>query len=129
NANALSSVQGKVPGVVVNNSGAPGAAPSVSIRGLGSISNSDPLYVVDGVITNDITYLNPADIQNISILKDASSSAIYGIRAANGVIIITTKTGRKTGVENINFSYDANIGFTVPTNVLGLANAEDYIRL
>ena len=129
NANPLSSVQGKVPGVLITNSGAPGAAPGVSIRGLGSISGNNPLYVVDGVLTDNITYINPNDIESISILKDASSSAIYGIRAANGVIIITTKLGRKTGVENIKFTYDSNIGITVPTNVLELANAQEYIQL
>ncbi|HTD40416.1 MAG TPA: carboxypeptidase-like regulatory domain-containing protein, partial [Mucilaginibacter sp.] len=92
--NALASLQGKVAGVNIINSGSPGASPQVTIRGLGSIEGStSPLYVVDGVWYDDITFLNTADIENITVLKDASSTAIYGVRAANGVIVITTKRG------------------------------------
>ncbi len=129
NANVMSSVQGKVAGVNVVNSGTPGGTPMVNIRGIGSIAGSQPLYVVDGVLTQDISYLNPSDVESMSILKDASSSAIYGIRAANGVIIITTKKGKKSGKENIAITLDSNVGFTVPVNVLKLANAADYIRM
>lgn len=129
NSNPLSSIQGKVAGVYISNSGTPGASPNVAIRGIGSISNTDPIYVVDGMITNNIDYINPNDIESMSILKDASSSAIYGIRAANGVIIIKTKTGKKSGVENINFTYDANVGFANATNVPELADADQYIQL
>ncbi|OYU80292.1 MAG: SusC/RagA family TonB-linked outer membrane protein [Flavobacterium sp. BFFFF1] len=129
NANAISSIQGKVAGVVINNSGKPGDAPGISIRGLGSIAGTDVLYVVDGVLTNNITYLNPSDVESMSVLKDASSAAIYGLRAANGVIVITTKLGRKGGEEKIKFSYDTNVGFSKPTNVLDLAGSEDYVRL
>lgn len=129
NANVVSSIQGKVAGVVINNGGKPGSSPGISIRGIGSISGSDILYVVDGVLTNNIDYLNPNDVASMSILKDASSSAIYGIRAANGVIVITTKMGKKTGAENIKFTYDANVGFSKPTNLLEMANSDDYIRL
>ncbi len=128
NANALSSVQGKVAGVNITNSGRPGASPNVRIRGVGSVSNSDPLYVVDGVLTNDISYLNSNDIESMSILKDASSSAIYGIRAANGVIVIKTKRGRGTE-ENVSFSYDAFAGFQKVTNVPTLVNAAQYVQL
>ncbi|PHK29418.1 hypothetical protein VF13_40190, partial [Nostoc linckia z16] len=129
NANVMSSIQGKVSGVNITNSGAPGAAPMVSIRGVSSLAGKDPLYVVDGVLTNDIAYLNPSDVESVNILKDASSQAIYGIRAANGVIIVTTKKGKKAGAENIQISYDSNMGFAVPVNVLPLANAADYIRM
>ncbi|ULT45037.1 TonB-dependent receptor plug domain-containing protein [Niabella defluvii] len=79
----------------VTNQGAPGTSPTIRIRGLGSVrSNVDPLYVVDGVLTNDISFLSNNDIESMSILKDASASAIYGIRAANGVVVITTKRGK-----------------------------------
>lgn len=129
NASVLSSLQGKVAGVQIVNSGKPGADPTVSIRGYGSISGNKILYVVDGILTDNISYINPNDIENMSILKDASSSAIYGIRAANGVVVITTKLGKKTGVENIKFTYDSNVGFSKPTNVLKMANSADYVRL
>ncbi|MGB6152828.1 MAG: TonB-dependent receptor [Pricia sp.] len=128
NPNPLSSVQGKVAGVNITNSGRPGAAPNVRIRGIGSVSNADPLYVVDGVLTNDITYLNSNDIESMSILKDASSSAIYGIRAANGVIVIKTKKGQGAK-ESVTFSYDAFAGFQNVTNVPKLANASQYVEL
>ncbi|MGK4568953.1 TonB-dependent receptor plug domain-containing protein [Flavobacterium sp. 3HN19-14] len=95
NANPLSSLQGKVAGVIITNSGKPGDSPGIYIRGIGSVAYNDPIYIVDGTIANNISYLNPNDIESMSILKDASSSAIYGIRAANGVIVITTKMGKK----------------------------------
>lgn len=129
NTSAISSIQGKVAGVVINNAGNPGGQPSVDIRGIGSISGRNVLYVVDGVLTQDISYLNPNDIEKMSILKDASSSAIYGIRAANGVIVITTKTGKKSGAENIKFAYESSVGFQTPTNVPEFANAADYVQL
>lgn len=129
NANVISNLQGKVAGVQIVNAGKPGAAPTISIRGQGSISGAGVLYVVDGVLTDNIDYINPNDIATLNILKDASSSAIYGIRAANGVIVITTKLGKKTGGENIKFSYDSNVGFSKPSNVLKMANSEDYVRL
>lgn len=93
--NPMQSLQGKVAGVqITNSSGAPGAAPVVRIRGVGTTGNPDPIYVVDGVIVNDINYLNAADIESMEVLKDASATAIYGNRGANGVIIITTKLGK-----------------------------------
>src|SRR6185312_506974 len=101
--NALASLQGKVAGLSIINSGSPGASPQVTIRGLGTIGgSSSPLYVVDGVWYDDISFLNTADIDNISVLKDASSTAIYGIRGANGVLVITTKRGAK-GKPVINY--------------------------
>ncbi|MEO6868991.1 MAG: TonB-dependent receptor plug domain-containing protein, partial [Ginsengibacter sp.] len=93
---ATQAIQGKVSGVQITSSGAPGSAPNVRIRGVGSIlGGADPLYVVDGIITSDIRNINNADITSVEILKDASSTAIYGARAANGVILITTKAGTK----------------------------------
>ena len=92
--NPVQSLQGKVPGVqVTSESGAPGAATIVRIRGTGTFNNSAPIYVVDGVILDNIDFLNSADIQSMEVLKDASATAIYGARGANGVIIVTTKQG------------------------------------
>ena len=94
---ATQAIQGKAAGVQIINSGAPGSAPNVRIRGTGSILGGvEPLYVVDGILTDDIRNINSADILTIDILKDASSTAIYGARAANGVVLITTKAGNKT---------------------------------
>jgi TonB-linked SusC/RagA family outer membrane protein len=105
-------LQGKVSGVrVTSNSGAPGSAPTVRIRGVGTFGNPDPIYVVDGVILNDITFLNSADIESMEVLKDASATAMYGSRGANGVIIITTKSGRREGKPVITASagYDVQV--------------------
>ena len=97
-------LQGRAAGVTVNsNSGQPGAAAEVRIRGIGTVNNSAPLYVVDGVMVSDITFLSPSDIESTEILKDASATAIYGSRGANGVILVTTKQG-KEGRSNINFN-------------------------
>ena len=99
-------LQGRAAGVTVTTgSGQPGEAATIRIRGIGSaIGGNDPLYVVDGVITSDIAFLSPNDIQSMEILKDASATAIYGSRGANGVILITTKTG---GEGKVNISFDA----------------------
>ncbi len=126
-ANAAQALQGKVAGVQVTNSGAPGSSPIVRIRGLGSVrSDTEPLYVVDGVLTSDITFLSNNDIESISVLKDASASAIYGVRAANGVIIITTKRGNK---DMINVSYSGYAGVQAPVDVMKMANAQQYVNL
>ena len=109
NSSPEQALQGKVAGVrVTSNSGAPGSAPVVRIRGVGTFGDPDPIYVVDGVILDDITFLNPADIQSMEVLKDASSTAMFGSRGANGVIIITTKSGNFKGkpVINVSASYD-----------------------
>jgi TonB-linked SusC/RagA family outer membrane protein len=122
--NAVSALQGKVAGVNIVNNGAPGSSPQVTIRGTGTVfGNTSVLYIVDGVWYSDINFLNPADIDNISVLKDASSTAIYGIRAANGVIIVTTKRGRK-GQTSIN--YNGYAGFQRVTNQVKMANASEY---
>ena len=102
-ANVDQALQGRAAGVTVNaSSGQPGAAATVRIRGIGTVNDSNPIYVVDGVITNDISFLSPSDIESTEILKDASSTAIYGSRGANGVILITTKKGDK-GFAHISF--------------------------
>ena len=125
--NPISALQGKVAGVQITNSGAPGASPEIRIRGLGTVyGNPNPLYVVDGVWFDDISFLNPADIENISILKDASSEAIYGIRAANGVVLIQTKKGR-AGQAVIN--YNGYVGMQHVTNPVEMANANEFATL
>ena len=95
-------LQGRAAGVTVtSNSGQPGQGATIRIRGIGSaLGGNDPLYVVDGVITGDIKWLSPTDIQSMEILKDASATAIYGSRGANGVILITTKSGSETKYPN-----------------------------
>ena len=98
-------LQGRAAGVTVNaNSGQPGGSAQVRIRGIGTVNDSSPIYVVDGVITNDINFLNPNDIESTEILKDASSTAIYGSRGANGVIIVTTRSGNKNSKVNVDFN-------------------------
>jgi len=108
-SSAEQALQGKVAGVrVTSNSGAPGSSPTVRIRGVGTFGNPDPIFVVDGVILDDITFLNAADIESIEVLKDASSTAMYGSRGANGVIIITTKSGTlgEKSIINLTAGYD-----------------------
>ncbi len=122
--NPISALQGKVAGVQINNSGAPGASPEIRIRGLGTVyGNPNPLYVVDGVWFSDISFLNPADIENLSILKDASAQSIYGIRAANGVVLITTKKGRTGRQATVN--YTGYVGWQKVTNPVKMANANE----
>lgn len=119
-------LQGRAAGVtVMTGSGQPGEAATIRIRGIGSaIGGNDPLYVVDGVITdNDISFLSPNDIQSMEILKDASATAIYGSRGANGVILITTKSGTEG---KINVGFDAYWGFQNRWRKLDLMNSKDF---
>lgn len=129
---ALQALQGKATGVnIIQNSGAPGGQTTVKIRGTGTINDSDPLYVVDGFIVDNIDHLNPNDIANAEIFKDAASSAIYGARAANGVVSITTKGGEK-GATKITF--DSFWGVSNPwkkidvLDIGGYALVQDYIN-
>lgn len=127
--NIGSSLQGKVPGLqVVQGSGAPGAAPKVFIRGFTSINlSTDPLYVVDGVpMGSNPNFLNSEEIESIEILKDASASAIYGSRASNGVILITTKRGRQGKPK---FTFDASFGNQVFKKPYEMANATEYAEI
>lgn len=128
NTQVGSLIQGQAAGVqVVSNSGKPSEGFSIRIRGTNSINaSSDPLYVVDGVPTTDTRSLNPADIETISILKDASSAAIYGAQGANGVVLITTKKGKS---EKPIFSYDTYVSFTSVWKKLDVLNADQYIDL
>jgi len=122
--NPVSALQGKVAGVSITNNGSPGSSPQITIRGTSTIyGKTGPLYVVDGVWYDDINFLNPADIANISILKDASSQSIYGIRAANGVVLVTTVKGKK-GTPVIN--YNGSVGVQKVTNQVEMANASEY---
>lgn len=125
--NAMSGLQGKVAGVQIVNDGKPGGAPTIKIRGTATVYGSpSPLYVVDGVWYDDISFLNPGDIENMSILKDASSEAIYGMRAANGVVLITTKKGR-AGKTSIN--YTGYVGMQRATNQVKMANGNEYATI
>lgn len=118
-------LQGRAAGVTVNaNSGQPGAAAEVRIRGIGTVNNSAPIYVVDGVIVDDISFLSPSDIESTEILKDASSTAIYGSRGANGVILVTTKKGSSEG--RINVSLNAYVGFQNRWNKLDLMKSKEF---
>lgn len=123
----MSAIQGMVSGVSVVKSNAPGASPKVKIRGIGSFSSSNPLYVVDGMFYDNIDFLNNADIQEMSVLKDASAAAIYGVRAANGVIIVTTKKGTRR--QEAKVTYEGFIGTQKATNVLKMANAQQYATM
>ena len=117
-------LQGKIAGVQIISSGEPNTSPTIRLRGTGTLlGGADPLYVVDGVFTDDIKNINNADIVSVDVLKDASAAAIYGMRAANGVILITTKKG-KAG-ENV-LTYDANIGFREAANLVDMAGANQY---
>lgn len=122
------SLAGRASGItIVSNSGQPGAAATVRIRGTTTINNSNPLYVVDGVpIQGGIEYLNQGDIASIEVLKDAASAAIYGARAANGVILVTTKKGK---VDQMRVNYNAYYGVQSPWKKLTLLNAEEYAIL
>lgn len=124
NANPLSSIQGKLSGVQIVNSGTPGASPRVDIRGVGSLSGNT-VFIVDGMITEDISFLNPQDIESMSVLKDPSSLAIFGARASNGAVIIKTKTGKGKPTYSLN-SY---LGFKTVTNVPKMLNSDQYIEL
>jgi len=123
-SSALQALQGRAAGVnIVQNTGAPGSGTTIKIRGTGTINDADPLYVVDGFIVDNIDYLNPNDIANVEIFKDAASSAVYGSRAANGVVAITTKSG-KAGKTKV--TYDGYIGFSNPWKTIDVMNTEQY---
>jgi TonB-linked SusC/RagA family outer membrane protein len=126
-SNAASALQGRMSGVQIVNDGSPGGNPSIRIRGTGSIFNTDPLYVVDGMIVDNINYLGPNDIENIAVLKDASASAIYGVRAANGVIMVTTKKGTKDG--SLKVFVNSYAGVKTPSRLVKMADGPQYITL
>lgn len=128
-SNVSSGLQGVLPGVTITSStGQPGAAPDIKIRGISTInSNTSPLILIDGVAGGDMNLLNPSDIESVSVLKDAASAAIYGARAANGVILITTKKGDKK--EKVSITYNGYVGMQTPTALPELVNGRQYMEL
>ncbi|HBI81997.1 MAG TPA: SusC/RagA family TonB-linked outer membrane protein [Bacteroidales bacterium] len=117
-------LQGRTAGVqVIANSGQPGESFTVRIRGIGTNGTSDPLYLVDGMPVGGIDYLNPNDIQSVEILKDASASAIYGARGANGVVLITTKQGQKG---KLTVNYDYSMGYQNAWRKVSVLDANEY---
>ncbi len=124
--NPLQAMQGQTPGVNISStSGQPGSDMKVSIRGLGTVGNASPLYLIDG-IGGDISTLNPADIESIDVLKDAASAAIYGAQAANGVVLITTKSGREGKAQ---ISFDAYYGVQNVARKGNMLNATQYMAI
>ena len=123
-ASALQALQGKASGVnIIQNTGAPGGNTTIKIRGTGTVNDADPLYVVDGFIVDRIDHLSPNDIANVEILKDAASSAVYGARSANGVVLITTKSGEKGGMK---ISFDSFVGVSAPWKKISVMDVEQY---
>jgi TonB-linked SusC/RagA family outer membrane protein len=126
-SNPMQALQGKIAGVQIINNGAPGSGASVKIRGVGSVGDyANPLYIVDGVFVDNIDFLSSSDIEDLTVLKDASASAIYGVRAANGVILVTTRKG-KTGKPNV--SYDGYYGMQIPVNIMPMTTKDQYVTL
>ena len=128
--NALGALYSSVPGVnITQNNGLPGSGYTITVRGLGTTGSSSPLIVIDGVAGGHLDELNPADIESIDILKDAASAAIYGARAANGVVLVTTRQG-KQGEKKATVTFDAYTGFQKPnTNGVRPVSASEYLDL
>ncbi|MEM9260561.1 MAG: SusC/RagA family TonB-linked outer membrane protein, partial [Bacteroidota bacterium] len=123
--NPTSALQGKLSGVQVeNNGGEPGGATNVFVRGVSSLTNSYPLYVIDGTFADNMNFVNPKDIKSIEVLKDASSAAIYGSRAANGVVLVTTKRGNNDGKPVINL--DIRSGVEAPMRLLDFLDGDQF---
>ena len=124
--NLTDRLQGRVPGVSVKTNGEPGSMGDVTIRGVSFFGDNNPLYVIDGIPTEDSPNINPADIETVQVLKDASSSAIYGSRAANGVVVITTKKGR---IGKPTISFNSNIGLQQIANKMNVVNTSEFARI
>ncbi len=123
----MTALQSLTPGINITKvSGEPGAGFKVNIRGVGTIGNSQPLYIVDGVPRGDINYLNPSDIQSIDVLKDAASAAIYGARASNGVIMVTTKKGN---LNSMTVTYDGYAGVQNVFKLMPLLDGKEYLMI
>ena len=124
NTNIGQALQGRMAGVeIVSAGGSPGSGNRIMIRGIGTLNNSSPLYVIDGIYMDNMDFINPNDIESINVLKDASASAIYGSRAANGVVLITTKSGEDSqGIPTFNFS--ANVGVASPAKYMDMLDAK-----
>lgn len=127
--NPVDALSGKIAGVIVNNnSGRPGGSLSINIRGFNSINASNsPLFVIDGVVGADIAMINPNDIETMNVLKDASSTAIYGARGASGVVLVTTKKG--TFNSGTTVSYNLNLGISKAQNKIELLNAGEFMQV
>lgn len=133
----MQALQGKVAGLQVVSTGSPGESPAIRLRGVGSypkkdangnpINNEAPLYVVDGMFFDNIDFLNTSDIAFVTVLKDASAAAIYGVRAANGVVLIETKSGQYN--QKAQITYDGYYGYQIAQNVLQMANAEQFTTM
>jgi TonB-linked SusC/RagA family outer membrane protein len=127
-SSTMDALKGVSPGLtVIQRSGVPGSSSKINIRGIGTIGTYAPLYIVDGVSVGNIDYLSPSDIESVDILKDAASSAIYGSRAANGVILVTTKKGVKGS--KVSIAYDGYYGWQNVYNPPKLLNATQYIEI
>ena len=128
-SSATQQLQGKAAGVYIGQSGSPGSPSMVRIRGINTVNDNGPLYVIDGVSTRnqDLSTLNPNDIESMQVLKDASSAAIYGAQAANGVILITTKKGTKSGQPKL--TYDGYVGLQKTGKRYDLLNSTDRLNL
>ncbi len=123
----LTALQGKTPGVyITSTAGAPDSGYKINIRGLGTIGNANPLYIINGIVGGDLNSINPSDIESIDVLKDAASAAIYGSRAANGVILISTKKG-KAGKPTV--TYDVYGGFQNVAKYMDVLNAQEYMEI
>lgn len=129
NANIGQALQGKIAGVdIVSQGGAPGSGTRIMVRGIGTLNNASPLYIVDGMYMNSIDHINPNDIASIDVLKDASSAAIYGSRAANGVIIVTTKEGSNTEGKPI-IDLSVNLGISTASKFLDVLDAKGWAEV
>lgn len=129
NANIGQALQGKIAGVdIVSQGGAPGSGTRIMARGIGTLNNASPLYIVDGMYMNSIDHINPNDIASIDVLKDASSAAIYGSRAANGVIIVTTKEGSNTEGKPI-IDLSVNLGISTASKFLDMLDAKGWAEV
>jgi TonB-linked SusC/RagA family outer membrane protein len=117
-------LQGRVPGVTVITNGQPGTNSQIRIRGFGAFGGNNPLYIVDGVPTGNVNFLNPDDIETTTVLKDAAAASIYGARAASGVVILTTRKGKRD--QKLNVTYDGMFGFTDPGKGQDMMNPTDF---
>lgn len=122
-------LQGRASGVVVVNSGSPGAKPTVLVRGIPSFSGTDPLVIIDGVpqTLTDLNSIPPSDVESINLLKDAATTAIYGVKGGNGVIVVTTKTGKKS--QKTDITINTNYGIQEVINTVGVLNATEYAAM
>ncbi len=120
-------LQGRVSGLTVTNNGSPGSAPIIAIRGISSITGGlAPLYVIDGFPTGSLNTFDTRDVESVEVLKDASAAAIYGSRATNGVVLITTKKGRRNG--KVQITYDNFVGLQSPAKKISLMNTQQYVQ-